>query len=57
MSCRTQVGAEEWFLRSNKGIVASERTEYRLFRPIGHTTMRARWVTFHEQNWVRSCER
>src|SRR5271157_1266265 len=57
MSCRTQVGTEEWFLRSNKGIVASEPAGYRPIRPTDHKLMRARRVSFHEQKWVRSCER
>src|SRR5208282_2412086 len=57
MSCRTQVGTEKWFLRSNKGIVASEPARYRPIRPTDHKLMRASRVSFHEQKWVRSCER
>src|SRR5208337_1362575 len=57
MSCGTQVGAKEWFLRSNKGIIALRQAEYQMPWPTDHKPMRTRWVTFHEQKWVRSRER
>ena len=52
-----QVGTKEWSLRSNQGMVPSTQAGYRLIPPADHKLMRARWVSFHEQNWVHSCER
>src|SRR5208337_3164800 len=57
MSCGTQVEAKEWFLRSNKGIIALRQAEHQMPWPTDHKPMRTRWVTFHEQKWVRSRER
>jgi hypothetical protein len=57
MSRGTQVGAEEWFPQSNKGIVALGPVRYRLIWPNDHKHMRTRWVNSGEQKWVRSCER
>ena len=57
MSCGTQVGTEEWSLRSNKGIIALRQAGYQMPWPTDHKPMRTRWVTFHEQKWVRSRER
>jgi hypothetical protein len=57
MSRGTQVGAEEWFPQSNKGIVALGQVKYRLIWPNDHKHMRTRWVNSGEQKWVRSYER
>jgi hypothetical protein len=57
MSCGTQVGTEEWSLRSNKGIIALSQAEYQMIWPVDHKPVRTRWVTFYEQKWVRSRER
>jgi hypothetical protein len=57
MSCQTQVGTEEWSLRSNKGIIALEQVKYQMTWLTDHKQVRTRWVTFHEQKWVRSRER
>jgi hypothetical protein len=57
MSCRTQVGTEEWSLQSNKGIIALRQVGYRLVSPTDHKPLRTRWVNSGEQKWVRSCER
>jgi hypothetical protein len=57
MSCGTQVGAKEWFLRSNKGMIALSQAGYQMTWPTDHKPVRTRWVTFYEQKWVRSCER
>ena len=52
-----QVGTKEWPFRSNQGMVPSTQAEYRLIPPADHKLMRTRWISFHEQNWVHSCER
>ena len=52
-----QVGTKERPFRSKQGMVSSTQAEYRLIPAADQKLMRTRWISFHEQNWVHSCER